>query len=131
MWSRSRKPACFDTLADWHYWLEAGIGKSSPCASCTPQYKERMCAVKRCQRPEVVFVVIPNSGDLVGITSDHRDYSRYIKGDMGTALRVYPWPENTKPWRARIRVALSYACRPAQYEMKRWLNGPEKDRSAQ
>lgn len=121
-WTTGRKPACFDTLADWRYWMEACIGTHEiPCTTCTPAFKSRMCAMKRCQRPETIFVVSPNTGDLIGYTSAHRDYGRMLRGDVGAMLKAGTWPEWNTMWRDRIRRALVNASRPSRYDMQKWL----------
>lgn len=73
------RPRCFDSDQQWNDWREVAAGVSGPCADCTPEYRDRMLAERRCSRPEVVFMR-EAGGDVFGLTVSDRRYARVLMG---------------------------------------------------
>jgi hypothetical protein len=68
-----KAPACFDTPHQWNLYRRLAsylrsARKLSPkftyCTDCTPEYRDKMCAEKRCKFPGTTFKIV--NGVTVG-----------------------------------------------------------------
>jgi len=68
-----QKPACFDSLFQWNFYRRLAsylrsCRKLSPrftyCTDCTPEYRDKMRAERRCKFPGTTFTKI--NGVIVG-----------------------------------------------------------------
>lgn len=123
-WTSNRPPKCFDRVDEWRAWSSSGkdgAGVRSPCADCNPAHRDRMHAIKRCERPETLFVVDPMTGEVLGISSDESRYAALVRGKVGQDLQVWPWLERSRDWKRRLMAARRYASSAAKVAIESWL----------
>lgn len=120
-WSPARMPACYSDPVAWRMWCADRRGLKAPCTDCTPEHRDRMHAQGRCERPETLFVVDTQSGDLVGITADSDEYADLLLGKLRRRLPVWPWCDDSAEWRARIGEASERAHKATRRAIVVWM----------
>lgn len=84
-----REPACFPSYIQYREYLslkrlsqEAHLFQGV-CHDCTPEFKERMLSLGKCEHPETVFVQAHNrfnEVETVGVASNHKWWPRVKRG---------------------------------------------------
>jgi len=82
------KPACFESPQQYHDWKVLALrsfDKTSrrvgPCVDCTPEFKGKMRAAKRCENPEIRF-------DWVRVKIDSKEYGEELRGYLPTQKEI-------------------------------------------
>jgi hypothetical protein len=77
-------PACFDTQQQYHEWkvlasrsFDWTSRRLGPCVDCTPEFKGKMRAAKRCENPEIRF-------DWVKVKISKKHYGEELQGYLPT-----------------------------------------------
>lgn len=122
-WKASTAPRCFGDIEKWQEWFALRAGAPSPCADCTPSYRDEMQAAQRCERPEVVFVVDEVTGEFEGLPADDPRYARLLLGLVpARGMRVCgATVEMTAAWAGLLRQVRPRAKPEVQLAIDAWL----------
>lgn len=120
-WRIEPPPKCF-TTDEWQEWWAARAGAYSPCQDCTPQYRQQMRDALRCERPEVIFVLHPATGETEGIVAEDPRYARLLMGlSISRAAITGRAIEMTETWAALLRHVQGRAHAETKHAIDVWL----------
>ena len=122
VWNAHQPPRCFDSRIQWREWFALRSGVYSPCVDCTPDFRARMGAMYRCERPEVIFVRDTRTDEVFGLSGEDPHYARVL---LGLALApgmeiIGRTVEYTEVWQRLLKMVRRRAHRDVQWAIDVW-----------
>lgn len=121
-------PRCFSSAEEWLDWCAVRAGACSPCGDCTPEYRGQMLEQGRCDRPEVVFAMDVETGEVEGLPAEDPRFSLVLRGlPLGRSVQIISHPiEQTEKWRQMLEAIEARAHKETQRAIQIWLRRFER-----